>query len=449
MTTLKQSSAKAALLVRNHPRALILITIMGTFTVSTPFPMIFHIPRPFLVALACSGYMYWSLKGKIAMKYVQFAIAYLLAFVPASLFHLQEMQVKWLSVLQLMPMLVTFCVLGSYFERWLTRNSDLVKKRRMEMVLLYFFVMALAGILFKSEFKSIENQIYGSRNGQLYSMLDAQRESSVYGGRPTALFSEPSNFAKFLSIFIAAYMTITKCSRRSLFALIAFFFLIRSVSYFYAAPLMIYAWWGSSRVRDAVHRRRAKPGGTRKLIMVAVAVVLIAGVAITQSSRISGAASGKDNSLLGRIVLPLQYMVSNSAQLITGYGLTPQDALANYAIMTYAMQAGSLDTLTPTMAATSTTVTILTGIGLIGLAVFYGLMFMMRRVEGIMILTVFLLSNIINAGYNSSTTFVLSALLVSLLSYQVSVRRARPVVVPPKPVVAPRRALSRRTAAAH
>jgi len=183
--------------------------------------------------------------------------------------------------------------------------------------------------------------------------------------------------------------------------------------------------------------------------MVAVAVVLIAGVAITQSSRISGAASGKDNSLLGRIVLPLQYMVSNSAQLITGYGLTPQDALANYAIMTYAMQAGSLDTLTPTMAATSTTVTILTGIGLIGLAVFYGLMFMMRRVEGIMILTVFLLSNIINAGYNSSTTFVLSALLVSLLSYQVSVRRARPVVVPPKPVVAPRRALSRRTAAAH
>jgi hypothetical protein len=254
-------------------------------------------------------------------------------------------------------------------------------------------------------------------------MLSTQRELSVYAGRPTALFSEPSNYAKFLSIIVAAYMIVDKCSKRSLAALVILYLLVRSVSYFYAAPLMALAMWRSTSAGDVAKSVRARLGGTKLFILLGIGGLLLAGVLITQSIRVGNALLGQDNSLNGRILLPMQYMLSNTDRLVAGFGLTPQDDLTQYTIMTYAQSVGNLSPLTPVMAATSTTITFLVGIGMVGLAVFYIAMFLMRKVEGVWVASVFLVANIINAGYNSSTTFVLSALMLSLAAYHSGLTR--------------------------
>jgi hypothetical protein len=405
-----------------HPSALLIVAVLGTLTVATPFPYVFSVPRPFLVAVLFTGYMFLSLSGKIALRYSQFAFAYLFAFIPASLFNFNDVILKWSSVLQMLVMLVTFAVLGSYFERWLSRNSDHVKVRWLEMLLVYFFVMSVLELLFNGQFRTIHQIMYPSQS-DLYSMLDTQREMSIYGGRPTVFFSEPSNFAKFLSIIVATYMTATKCSKKSIFVLVVFYLLVRSVSYFYAAPLMLLAFWRLSPMRHGPRRPRRGAAGTKLFLAGAVAVFLLIGVVLTQGQRITDALAGQDNSLSGRNALPIQYMVQNIGRLIWGYGLTPQEEITNFTVLSHAMSAGNLDSLTPMMAATSTTITFIVGVGLAGLIVFFVALFLMQRGEGIWIGITFLVSNIINSGYNSSTTFVLSSLLTCVLVYQFSLVR--------------------------
>ena len=440
MAVLEQSSQRPAVQTRKRPMALLIVAAMATFTVSTPFPLLFGvIPRPSLIAVVFTIFMFVSLAGKVGRRYWQFALAYLAAFVPATLYNFYS-TVKWSSVLQMLAMLVTFCVLATYFERWLSRNSDEVKARWLQALLLYFFVLSGLEMIYPPFFSGIREQLYPAAGGEFGSMLNSYRELSIYGGRPYNFFSEPSNFAKALSIIVAAYMTVTKCSKRSILALIAFYLMVRSVSYFYAAPAMVFAWWRPSWRPRSAKRRRPKSRATKLLITAAVGACLLVSIFLTQQTRIGNAISGQDNSLSGRIGLPLKYMFTHADRLVMGDGLTPQDELMNYTVMTYAMSSGSLSSLTYVMPATSTTITFLVGVGLIGLVTFYVAIFLMQRGPGAWLVTAFLVSNIINAGYNSSTTFVLSALLLSLLVYQFSSARGQQRQIPADNALAMQRA---------
>jgi hypothetical protein len=396
---------------------------MSMFTVATPMPLVFGVPRPFLIALAFTVYMLFSVAGKIGMTYKTFVVAYLAAFVPGTLYNLSELSIKWSSVFQLLPMLVTFCALGTYFERWLSRNPDRAKAKWIEAILIYFFVVSVLELIFYAKFAGLRASLYPSSfNDVLGAVGSQQRELDVYGGRPTALFSEPSNLAKFLSIVVAAYMTVTKCSKRSIAALVVFYLLIRSVSFFYAAPVMALAWWNSSSYVDPA-RKRIRFSATKVLAAGVVGLCLIIAVLVTQKERISGAGSGQDSSASGRIGLPLQYAFTHMDTLIIGHGITPQDDLTNFTILAHAMSVGKMDQFSGILAATSTTIVILVGTGLVGLAIFYIALYLFQRGNGVWVATVFLVSNIINAGYNSSAAFVLSALLLALLVYQSRVER--------------------------
>jgi hypothetical protein len=426
MTILAQSYPASSVRARYFPAALLVITVMATLTVSTPNPDVFGVPRPFLFTIIFAFYMYVSLRWKVGIRYVQFALAYLAAFVPATLYSINTLSVRWPSFLESLPMLATFCILASYFERWLSRNSDDVKIKWIHMILLYFFIISVLELVFFSQFVAFRGAFYPNQSAVLHGMSGGQRELEFYGGRPTALFSEPSNFAKYLSIVVAAYMTITKCSKKSVFVLVAFYLLVRSVSYFYAAPVMALAWWNARSFGGAIRRR--SPQAKKLIIAGAIGACLVIGIFATQQRRIGNAVGGEDTSLLGRIVLPLHYLLADSDRLLIGAGLTPQDDIKNATIMSYAIATGNLNETIEVMAATSTTITFLVGIGVIGLVVFYAAMFLMQQRGGVWIATVFIVSNIINAGYNQSTTFVLSALLIGLTLYQLKLAKVNGTV---------------------
>jgi hypothetical protein len=183
--------------------------------------------------------------------------------------------------------------------------------------------------------------------------------------------------------------------------------------------------WRSAAVRRASQKRRRRGLGVAKwFLAISVGICLIIAVIFTQQERINSALSGKDNSLNGRISYPLRFMFAHADRVVAGYGLTPQADVMQYTVMTYAMKSGNLESLTSSMTATSTSITFLIGVGFGGLALFYLVMFLMQRSTGVWVVSVFVLSNIINSGYNSSTTFVLSALLVSLLVYQLSLAKS-------------------------
>jgi hypothetical protein len=243
-----------------------------------------------------------------------------------------------------------------------------------------------------------------------------RRDADIYGGRPMVFFSEPSNLAKYLSVIIAAYMAITRCSWRSLFALLLFFVLIRSVSYFYAAPAMFIA-LSRAMFPKTILRRRGILIGRKLFAAMGVGILLIAAVLYTQATRISSGAHGQDGSLQSRIQLPLQFLFTHPAAVLVGRGITPQDEVETYTLMLKAMTSNTA--YAPGVSeAVSSTIILIAGTGLAGMAIFFIAMFLFQRSQGVWLVVAFLVSNFINSGYNAPTTIIPTALLLALMVYQ-------------------------------
>jgi hypothetical protein len=415
MTMLQHGTRTVAAVGKKHAIALLIITVMAMLTISTDATGLLGLPRPLLACMVIVPFILYKIKGRIGFRYIQFSFAYLAAFLPGVFFHLGTSYIKWTSVIQLVAVLITFCALASYFEFWLQRNSDPVKIKWLERILIYFFIISIIEICFYTQFFDLRVKIYGSND--VLGMFGMQRELSVYGGRPTALFSEASNYAKFVSVLVAAYMVVTRCSRRALIAFVVFFLLSRSVSYLYAAPVMLFAFLGARSGK--AKKGRSRLSAVRVMGLAVIAILLGVGIFVTQYDRITQGAAGQDTSMNARLMYPLKYMLANPAMIITGYGITPQDDIQNFTLLMESIARNSQ--VDPMMhEGLSTTLITLEGMGLAGVAVFFLSMYLMRKREGAWMVLTFFIANVINAGYNSASTWVPNALVLSLLAYQFS-----------------------------
>jgi hypothetical protein len=401
---------------RRHPFALAFITVVAMFTISTPAVTVFSIPRPMVVAAVATVYLLFSMRARVQTRFWQFALAYLLAFVPGTLYNIFRPNIKATSILQLAVLIVTFCLLATYFQEWLVLNPDRVKVKSLNILLTYIFVVCILELLFTSFFATMRSTLYHSANSTFNEILASQadRDMTIYGGRPMALFSEPSNLAKYLSVIMAAYLTITRCSWKSLFVLVVFFVLSRSVSFFYAGPAMLVALW-HALFPGRVFSRKGIRISNKLWVAIAAGAVLVAAVLFTQSSRIS---SGRqDTSLQSRITLPMQFLFNHPGDVLWGMGLTPQDEVQSYTIMMKAWTHNA-SYLPGTAEAVSSTVILVAGAGAAGIGVFLVLMLLFQGMSGIWLVVGFMASNFINAGYNAPSTMIPTALLLSLMVYQ-------------------------------
>jgi hypothetical protein len=397
--------------------ALFVLVALCILTMSSAAVLVGGIPRISILMVGFAAYMVFRLHGRVDKKFLQFALIYLAALVPGTIQAAIDDNVKFVSALQLLVMIGCFVVLASYVQMWLQRQPDAIKTRRLEFVFIGFVVFSVFEMNFYTLVTNLRHEFYRTQFTDLIAQIYTQRELILYGGRPTGFFSETSNFSRFMGLMVALYMTITRCSWRSLFALVFFLVLLRSVSYLFAAPAMVFALlqyppqFGRRTRRIAVSLRR------NIVVVLAVTGVIAVGVAATQTDRIASALQSTDGSFNARILFPATYMWTQSKAPIVGMGITPQDDVQEFTRQQQVIQERMV-LIAGFNEGISATIVLLVGLGAIGLFLFFFGAYQFMGREGLVLAATFLLSNLLNSGYNSAAMFVPSAILLSLIVYQ-------------------------------
>lgn len=415
---------------RPDPFALIVIAVMSILTITSAAVELYGVPRMTLLSLPFTLYILFSIRGKLHPVLVRFVIAYVLAFVPSSMVAFYNGEIKLTSFIQSLFALVTFVAVGSYFFHWLSLTSLKAKTRAFGLLALVFLSVSLFELAFPAVSFNMRSYLYGGT--YVYQNELFEREMRVYGVRPTGFFSEPSNFARYIGIMMAAYFTATRASTASRWAFGGFLLITRSISYFVAIPALFVE----------VRRLLAEPmmqrgtlvkgGRARRIVGLAlVGMLLLSVVGYTQSSRISDALTGNgsaaalvsgDSSLNERILIPIGYLFEPQSPITLGLGPTPQDALNDYSIAQtrsiFRWQRSYED-----RTAIAATIAMIAGMGIVGLAILFATMYSWFGRFGVYLVVSFLVVNIFSSGYNSVISLVPSGLILGLLIFQKSEER--------------------------
>lgn len=417
--------ARNAAHARPDSWTLAVLALMAVSTISTPTVEIFGIPRITLISVLFTLYMYVRVRGRLNPDLLCFVFAYLIAFIPSTLLAALAGNIRMNSFLQGLVGLFTLTVVGTYFYNWLAFTPQAKIARSFKLLTYFFIGLSVVEIVFFRTFVDIRLALYQSENALTDFGALLNRELSIYGGRPSGLFSEPSHFARYIGLMMAAYIAATRRSVASLWASGAFMLATRSISFFFALPAMLVEVQRATLDGDQRPRRGRKAPVGLRLVGVGVVIALaLGGIYYTQSERIeaalgnrsSSAATG-DNSLNERIVLPAGYFFDGPKPLLLGLGPTPQDEIQEYTL--FATRSAYNSRLNAEYkSAVSATIFTLAGMGYVGVGIMFIILFQLRGWFGVGLAGAYLLSNIFSSGYHSTTSLVPSALLLSILSFQ-------------------------------
>jgi len=417
--------ARKAAHARPDSWTLAVLALMAVSTISTPTVEIAGIPRITVVSVLFTFYMFVRVRGRLNPDLLSFVFAYLIAFIPSTVFAAIAGDIRQNSLLQGLVGLFTFTVVGTYFYNWLAFTPQ-AKVARSFRLLTYFFIgLSVVEILFFQTFVGIRLALYQSENALTDFGALMNRELSIYGGRPSGLFSEPSHFARYIGLMMAAYVVATRRASASLWASGAFMLATRSVSFFFSLPALLVELRRATLADDQRPGRARKSSVGLRLISVSMVIALaLAGLLYTQSERINAALGNRsssavtgDNSLNERIALPAGYFFDGPKPLLFGLGPTPQDEIQEYTL--FATRSAYNSRLNAEYkSAVSATIFTLGGMGYVGLGLFLIILFQLRGWFGVGLAGAYLLSNIFSSGYHSTTSLVPSALLLSIMSFQ-------------------------------
>lgn len=410
---------------RPDPLTLAVLTVMAMFTMSTPAVELFGIPRITVVSVIFTIYMLIRVRGQLNRDLQCFALAYVVAFIPSTIIATLSGDVRLNSVFQGALGLVTFMVVGTYIYNWLAYTPAAKIAKSFRILTIFLIALSTIEIIFFKYFVNIRLALYQNPDALTDFGRLLTRELTVYGGRPSGLFSEPSHFARFVGLMMVAYLAATRRSAASLWASGAFLLATRSISFFFAFPSMaIEMRRAIVAVDDQRQRKKMAPIGLRLIGVGVVVALALSGIYYTQSERInaalgnrSGSTATGDNSLNERIVLPAGYFVDGPKSLLLGLGPTPQDEMQEYTL--FATRLAYHSRLNAEYkSAVSATIFTLGGMGYVGLAIFCLLMFQLRGWFGVGLVASYLVSNTFSSGYHSTTSLVPSGLLLGIISFQ-------------------------------
>lgn len=412
---------------RPDPATLFVLLIMSMFTISTPTVEIAGLPRITLVSVLFTIYMFFQIRGRLNPDLLCFVLAYVVGFLPSTFFATLAGDIRISSLVQGAVGLITFLVVGTYFCNWLTFTplNKIVRDFKTLTILLIGF--SILETIFFQFFVDIRLAMYKSEGGYTDTSVLIARELAVYGGRPSGMFSEPSHFARYIGLMMAAYLAASRRSVSSLWAFGAFLLATRSVSYFFAIPTMVIELRrAATAIEDKPGRSKRLPAGLRLVGIGVVVALALAGLFYTQSDRINAALGARsntsaavtgDNSLNERIVIPAGYFFDGPKPLLFGLGPTPQDEMQEYTV--FATRSAYHSRLnTEYKSAVSTAIFTLAGMGYIGLIIMFAVAFQLRGVFGVGMVAAYFIANTFSSGYNSSTSLVPSGLLLGIMSFQ-------------------------------
>jgi hypothetical protein len=343
-----------------------------------------------------------------------FALVLLVGTLPGAIVAAVNNTIEMMSFANLLAGLFAFVIVYTYTYRMLHGNREILLGA-INAVLIIFIILALSELLFYDQFCSVRKSIYqGVIEGIICQASDGNREALLYNfPRPSAIFSEPSNFARFLSIFFAMHFVLSKNRKLSIILFIFLLLFTRSPTFLYSSPVIAFSFIYSN-YEDAP----PKLNFSNLFVMIIPASAIGVLFYILQSARIQAALQGEDDSLGSRIVNPFRFMVDAWQHPFLGSGPTPYGIVNKYVSEFFINATGRYWLYyTEYTNAISPTPLLLVGWGIMGSFMVLYLNALFFGARGVWLLIIFLATNILNTGTNSPTMFVPSALSLALAAF--------------------------------
>lgn len=392
---------------------LVVICLLSVFTISTGSAVLFGLPQVFVMSVVFSVFMLLVLRLTVELAPLQFAFVYLLSVMPGTILAAFDGDLEGRSFVQLIASLGTFVIVSSFATKWQDVNSREAKQRALEIAILLFAALGVFEIFFYGWIFELKTFLYGA-----HAIPDAEfRDTHLYGmPRPTGMFSEASNYARFMGVLVAAYLIVSRRVLRSLLYIAGFVLLTRSPSFWFAAPAMVLGLMAANPRRAiAGFWTTFAKGVTGPLVATGVVIFSILGF-VSQADRIDAILEGNERSFNERIRDPINFLVEEWDSPALGSGATAQNEIAG--ITKGVKRLGQLKGLIIESdlyrQATATTILIIIAMGALGLGIFFIGVGWLQGSNGMILIGAFLFSNFLTSGYNSATMWVPCALLFSL-----------------------------------
>ena len=273
------------------------------------------IPQTILLSLTIAIAMLVRLKYKINREALRFVLIFLFCYFFGFIISIFSGTLDLPSFVNLISSLGVFAIVSTYIIESLRRNP-LRLAFTIEVVLIFYFSFSLFELFQYERIYDLRNLIHGK---ELFE--HNLRDIKLYGlARPTGLFSEPSNFGRVIGVLIALHVSTGYSKVRSVVWFIVFTLLIRSPMIMYAAPLLLL-----SLIFKSGDGELNKSNGISKKTLWGIlgSAIVFALVLYSQQARFLSMLSGDDGSFVGRIGLPVLYMISEWQDVIFGSGPTP------------------------------------------------------------------------------------------------------------------------------
>lgn len=357
---------------------------------------------------------------------------------PGTVYAAIEGDLEGRSFVQLVVSLGTFVIVSSFVMKWLDVSSEIATRRALEVTIWIFAAVGAVEIFFYGWFFDLRAMIYG-----VNAIPHAEfRDTLLYGmPRPTGLFSEASNYARFMGVLVAAYLIVSRRVMRSLLYILGLVLLTRSPSLLFAAPAMVLGFMAANPQQSLAGFWNKFGTGLTGPILALGAVLFGVLAFVSQADRIETISAGNDKSFNQRIGDPVKFLFNAWDSPVLGSGATAHNDLIGITAGSWAPmgpqsrnapKAQRLIQPDKERTAIATTILIFVAMGALGLGIFVSGIALLQGWNGLIFVGAFLFSNFLTAGYNSATMWVPCALLFGLCWSVLSGPKAKELVGPEK-----------------
>ncbi|TRT81759.1 MAG: hypothetical protein EWV63_21400 [Microcystis aeruginosa Ma_OC_H_19870700_S124] len=378
----------------------------------------FGIPRILITTSIVVLIMFLDLRFKIDRAALVFAMIYLMSFLPGAFNASFRGGIDPNSFANLIISILFFIVVYTYTKSLLNSGSmraELIVKS-IDYTFIFFIIFSFFEILNYSQFCDLRSYYYGDKfECQLY------RDATTYGfPRPTGYFSEPSNFARFLSVLLCFRLVFNRNITTTVAWGVVFLLLTRSPTLLYTLPVVLIV------VMTRLNYSKGRfSRGVQYLTFGLGGLVLGIAFLYSQQDRLDDISSGSEGSFQARIVYPIEYLATSWENPFLGGGPTPLDKVDEFALTRYIADGNRLWLLgTDSRIGLSPAPIVIAALGVLGVSLLFGGMILQFGWTGILMLFVFFASNFLNVGFNSPSMYVPSAMLLAITEF---IRRQKSV----------------------
>lgn len=371
----------------------------------------FGIPRVLITTSIVVLIMFIGLRFKIDRVALIFSIIYLMSLLPGAFNASFKEGIDLNSFSNFLISILFFIVVYSYTKSFLNSGSVRAKviTKSIDYIFLFVIIISFFEILNYSQFCDLRSYYYGDKfECQIY------RDATTYGfPRPTGYFSEPSNFARFLSVLLCLRLVFNRNVTTTAAWGLVFLLLTRSPTLLYTLPVVLIV--AMTRLNYSKGRFSR---GVQYLTFGLGGLVLGIAFLYSQQDRLDDISSGSEGSFQARIVYPIEYLATSWESPFLGVGPTPLDKVDEFALTRYIADGNRLWLLgTGSRIGLSPAPIVIAALGMLGVSLLFGGMFLQFGWTGILMLFVFFASNFLNVGFNSPSMYVPSAILLAITEF--------------------------------